>query len=88
MAVVLAEQVDTSYRRVEEVRATAPLPVLSTIPRIATEHDRTRRVRQQRLAGAAVAVGLVLVASTSFIVARDNQTLVSLLIPEPTSPRR
>jgi uncharacterized protein involved in exopolysaccharide biosynthesis len=88
VAVVLAEQVDTSYRRVEEVRATAPLPVLSTIPRIATEHDRTRRVRQQRLAGAAVAVGLVLVASTSFIVARDNQTLVSLLIPEPTSPRR
>ena len=88
VAVVLAEQVDTSYRRVEEVRATAPLPVLSTIPRIATEHDRTRRLRQQRLAGAAVALGLVLVASTSFIVARDNQTLVSLLIPEPTSPRR
>jgi hypothetical protein len=35
-----------------------------------------------------VAVGLVLVASTSFIVARDNQTLVSLLISEPTSSRR
>jgi len=88
VAVVLAEQVDTSYRRVEEVRATAPMPVLSTIPRIATEQDRTRRVRQQRLAGAAVALGLVLVASTSFVVARDNQTLVSLLISEPAGSRR
>lgn len=88
VAVVLAEQVDTSYRRVEEVRATAPMPVLSTIPRIATEQDRTRRLRQQRLAGAAVALGLVLVASTTFLVARDNQTLVSLLIAEPTSSRR
>jgi hypothetical protein len=88
VAVVLAEQVDTSYRRVEEVRATAPMPVLSTIPRIATEQDRTRRVRQQRLAGAAVALGLVLVASTSFVVARDNQALVSLLISEPAGSRR
>lgn len=88
VAVVLAEQVDTSYRRVEEVRATAPMPVLSTIPRIATEQDRTRRLRQQRLAGAAVALGLVLVASTTFVVARDNQTLVSLLIAEPAGSRR
>jgi polysaccharide chain length determinant protein (PEP-CTERM system associated) len=88
VAVVLAEQVDTSFRRVEEVRAEAPMPVLSTIPRIATEQDRSRRVRQQRLASAAVAVGLVLVASTSFVVARDNQTLVSLLISEPASSRR
>ena len=88
VAVVLAEQVDTSFRRVEEVRAEAPMPVLSTIPRIATEQDRSRRVRQQRLASAAVAVGLVLVASTSFVVARDNQTLVSLLIAEPASSRR
>lgn len=88
VAVVLAEQVDTSFRRLEEVRAEAPMPVLSTIPRIATEQDRARRVRQQRLASAAVAAGLVLVASTSFVVARDNQTLVSLLVSEPASSRR
>jgi uncharacterized membrane protein YgdD (TMEM256/DUF423 family) len=84
VAVVLAEQVDTSFRRVDEVRATAPIPVLSAIPRITTEQDRTRQHRQRRWATAAVAVGLCLVAGTSFLVAHDNQSLVSMLTP--TSP--
>lgn len=84
VAVVLAEQVDTSFRRVDEVRATAPIPVLSAIPRITTERDRTRQHRQRRWATAAVAVGLCLVAGTSFLVAHDNQSLVSMLTP--TSP--
>jgi polysaccharide chain length determinant protein (PEP-CTERM system associated) len=84
VAVVLAEQVDTSFRRVDEVRATAPIPVLSAIPRITTEQDRTRQHRQRRWATAAVAVGLCLVAGTSFLVAHNNQSLVSMLTP--TSP--
>ena len=83
VAVVLAEQVDTSFRRVDEVRATAPMPVLSAIPRITTEHDRSRRLRQRRWATAAVAVGLLAVAGTSFVLAHDNQSLVALLTPAP-----
>ena len=83
VAVVLAEQVDTSFRRVDEVRATAPMPVLSAIPRITTEQDRTRHLRQRRWATAAVAVGLFLIAGTSFLLAHDNQSLVSLLTPAP-----
>jgi polysaccharide chain length determinant protein (PEP-CTERM system associated) len=83
VAVVLAEQVDTSFRRVDEVRATAPIPVLSAIPRITTEGDRTRHARQRRWATAAIAVGLFVVAGTSFMVAHNNQSLVTLLTPAP-----
>jgi polysaccharide chain length determinant protein (PEP-CTERM system associated) len=83
VAVVLAEQVDTSFRRVDEVRATAPMPVLSAIPRITTEQDRTRQTRQRRWATAAVAVGLFVVAGTSFMLAHNNQSLVALLTPAP-----
>ena len=82
-AVVLAEQVDTSFRRVDEIRSTLPLPVLSAIPRITTEQDRVRTLRQRRWATAAVGFGLVVVAGTSFVVAHDNQGLVALLTPPP-----
>jgi polysaccharide chain length determinant protein (PEP-CTERM system associated) len=86
VAVLLAEQVDTSFRRVDEVRATAPMPVLSAIPRITTEQDRYRQLRQRRWATAAVAVGLFVVAGTSFLVAHNNQTMVALLMPaQPTA---
>jgi protein tyrosine kinase modulator len=83
VAVMLAEQVDTSFRRVDEVRSTVPMPVLSAIPRITTEHDRTRRLRQRRWATAALAVGLFVVAGTSFLLAHNNQSLVALLSPAP-----
>ena len=85
VAVVLAEQVDTSYRRAEEVRATAGVPVLSTIPRIVTEDDRLHAARQRRMALAAVAVGLLVVVGTSFMVAHNNQSLVTLLTPDATA---
>jgi polysaccharide chain length determinant protein (PEP-CTERM system associated) len=86
VAVLLAEQVDTSFRRVDEIRATAPMPVLSAIPRIRTEQDRYRQLRQRRWATAAVAVGLFIIAGTSFIVAHNNQSMVALLMPaQPTA---
>ena len=79
---LVAEQIDTSYRRPEEVRAAAGVPVLSTIPRIVTETDRRQTMRLRRMTMAAVAVGLVLVVGTSFVVAHNNQSLVTLLTPE------
>jgi protein tyrosine kinase modulator len=88
VAVVLAEQVDTSYRRAEEVRATAGVPVLSTIPRIVTEADRLQALRQRRMAFAAVAVGLFVVVCTSFAVAHNNQSLVTLMTPDATAVKR
>jgi polysaccharide chain length determinant protein (PEP-CTERM system associated) len=87
VAVILAEQVDTSYRRAEEVRATAGVPVLSTIPRIVTEADRLGALRHRRLAVVAVTAGLMLVVGTSFVVAHNNQSLVSVLSPDPAARR-
>ncbi|MGH7277926.1 MAG: GNVR domain-containing protein, partial [Candidatus Rokuibacteriota bacterium] len=87
LAVVLAENVDTSYRRADEVRATVPVPVLSTIPKITTERDRLRGLRQRRLATAAVGAGLLLVIGSSFAVAHNNQSLVSML-SQPAGAKR
>jgi polysaccharide chain length determinant protein (PEP-CTERM system associated) len=87
VAVILAEQVDTSYRRADEMRATAGVPILSTIPRIVTEADRLGALRQRRLAVVGVALGLMLVVGTSFVVAHNNQSLVSVLTPDATAKR-
>src|SRR5437867_3393179 len=81
VAVVLAEQVDTSYRTVDEVRASVPVPVLSTIPKITTERDHRRTTRQRRWTAAAVAVGLFVVVGSSFVLAHNNDALVALLTP-------
>jgi polysaccharide chain length determinant protein (PEP-CTERM system associated) len=78
-AIVIAEQVDTSFRRIDEVRSTLPLAVLSAIPRITTERDRLRSLRHRRLATAAAAFGLFIVAGASFVIARDNHGLVAVL---------
>jgi polysaccharide chain length determinant protein (PEP-CTERM system associated) len=88
VAVVLSEQIDTSYRRVEEVRATTSVPVLSTIPRIVTESDRIHAMRFRRLTALAVAGGLLLVVGGSFVVAHNNQSLVSMLSPATAAVKR
>jgi polysaccharide chain length determinant protein (PEP-CTERM system associated) len=87
VAVVLAEQIDTSYRRADEVRTNAGVPLLSTIPRIVTETDRLSTRRHRRLAAVAVAGGLLLVVGTTFVVAHDNQSLVSALTADPAAKR-
>jgi hypothetical protein len=87
LAVLLAENLDTSYRRLDEVRMALPVPVLSVIPSIITERDRQRRTRRRRLAAAAVAVGLLAVIGSSFTVAHDNHAIVSRLIGEPGGQR-
>lgn len=87
LAVVLAEQVDTSFRRVDDVRTALPVPVLSSIPRITTERDRMRGLRQRRLATVAIAVGLLVVVGSSFAVAHNNQSLVTMLTASETVKR-
>lgn len=88
LAVVLAEQVDTSYRRVEEIRAGLPVPILSAIPTIVTDRDRARRARQRALTTAAVAVGLLAVVGSTFAVAHHNDALVAMLTPPDAQVRR
>jgi uncharacterized protein involved in exopolysaccharide biosynthesis len=84
VAVVLAEHTDTSYRSAEEVRTLEfGVPVLSTIPKIVTERDRRRHLRQRRLGTAAVAVGLLAVVGSSFAFAHNNHGFVVALASEP-----
>jgi hypothetical protein len=85
IAVVIAEHTDTSYRSAEEVRTFEGVPVLSTIPKIVTDRDRRRRLRQRRLGTAAVAVGLLAVIGSSFAFAHNNHALVASLSSEPVS---
>jgi protein tyrosine kinase modulator len=87
-AVVLAENVDTSFRRVDEVRSRVGVPVLSTIPRITTESDLRRLQRQRRMATVALAFGLVAVVGSSWVLAHDNADLVSLLSPRVDAGER
>jgi hypothetical protein len=87
VAVVLAEHMDTSYRSADEVRGLEPVPVLTTIPRIVTERDHRRRLRQRRLGTAALAVGVLAVVVSSFAFAHNNHAIVALLATEPASPR-
>jgi len=82
--VMLVEHLDTSYRSVEEVRAFEAVPILSTIPKIVTERDRTRRRRLHRLSTAAVAVGLLAVVTSSFAFAHNNHGFVAMLSFEPS----
>ncbi len=85
IAVVIAEHTDTSYRSAEEVRAIEMVPVLSTIPKIVTERDRRRRLRQRRLGTAAVAVGLLAVIGSSFAFAHNNHGFVASVSSDPVT---
>jgi polysaccharide chain length determinant protein (PEP-CTERM system associated) len=85
IAVVIAEHTDTSYRSAEEVRMIEMVPVLSTIPKIVTERDRRRRLRQRRLGTAAVAVGLLAVIGSSFAFAHNNHGFVASVSSDPVT---
>jgi len=78
-AAMLAENIDTSFHSVDELRAFSGVPVLVSIPRIVTEADRRRRRHRMRLAGSAAFVGLVLIAGSAYLIARGNEHLVSVL---------
>lgn len=75
--VVLAEQFDTSFHNVDEVREFTGVPVLATIPQIGAA---PRRGWARATLGTASAVAaVVLVATLSAYLAHGNDTLVRLL---------
>ena len=78
MAVLFIEQVDTSFHSVDDIRQFTRLPVLAAIPRIERPLGR-RRVRMAVVAASMLA-GLVIAATVSAHVARDNEPLVRLLV--------
>ncbi len=78
-AVVLAEQLDTSFHTVDDLRAFTPVPVLVSIPRIVTQADTLRIRWRARIALASTLLGLALLFGASYFVARGNEDLVALL---------
>ncbi len=78
-AVLLAEQLDTSFHTLDDLRAFSKAPVLVSIPRIVTPNDSRRRSWRMRLATAAVCIGLVMIAGIGYLAARGNEGLTLLL---------
>ena len=71
-AVFIADQLDSSFHSLEELRAFSKLPVLVTIPQIGTVGTNRRRLW---LRAAPIAIGLVLVVLVSYHLASGNDQL-------------
>jgi len=76
--VMLAEQLDTSFHGVDDLRSFSKLPVLVTIPEITTRADRTRRRWRLRLAAGAGVIGLLLIVGIAYFGAHHD-VLITLL---------
>jgi polysaccharide chain length determinant protein (PEP-CTERM system associated) len=78
-AVVLAEQLDTSFYSVDDLRAFTTVPVLVSIPRIVTAVDTRLRQRRFLLGALSALLGLALVVGAVFLLARGSEQLVWML---------
>ncbi|MBI4638183.1 MAG: hypothetical protein HY727_17745 [Candidatus Rokubacteria bacterium] len=78
-AIVLAEHRDTSFHTLDDLRSFTRVPVLASIPRIATAGDTAQRWRQGWLATASIALGVALVVLASYHVAHGNEQLARIL---------
>jgi uncharacterized protein involved in exopolysaccharide biosynthesis len=79
--VVLAEQLDSSFHTLDDLRAVTTVPVLVSIPRIVTDRDVRRRRWRVQLATAAAVCGLVLIVGASYFVALGNEQLLRMVSP-------
>jgi protein tyrosine kinase modulator len=79
-AILLAEQLDTSFHSVDDLRAVTTVPVLASIPRIMTDADRATRRRRFQLAAASAVLGLSGIVTAAYVVAHGNEWLVGLLL--------
>lgn len=76
-AVAAAEQLDTSFHTVDDIREFTSIPVLATIPQIGRNPRRGYLGMALRTASAVAAI--VLIGSLSAYYANGNETLVRLL---------
>jgi polysaccharide biosynthesis transport protein len=79
--VVLAEQRDTSFHTIDDLRAFTPVPVLVSISRIVTAKDVRRRRWRAQLTTAAAVLAVLLIVGASYFVAHENEQLLRLLTP-------
>jgi hypothetical protein len=76
-AVAAAEQLDTSFHTVDDIREFTAIPVLATIPLIGRNPRRGYLGMALRTVSAVAAI--VLIGSLSAYFAHGNETLVRLL---------
>jgi polysaccharide chain length determinant protein (PEP-CTERM system associated) len=79
VAVMVAEQVDTSYHSLDELRTRVGMPVAGAIPQIVTAADERRRRRRTHMLAACSVVALAVVVGLSWLIASGNYDLVALL---------
>ena len=78
-AVFIAEQFDTSFHSLDELRLYTRVPVLANIPRIVTTGDIWRRRVRLGTVALSLVVALCLVAGTSHFLAQGNEHVVWML---------
>ena len=77
--VLVAEQLDTSFHSLDELRSFTNLPVLANIPRIMTSADIRHRRRRLELTAAATVCVIALLIGASYFVVNGNEQLLRLL---------
>jgi uncharacterized protein involved in exopolysaccharide biosynthesis len=78
-AVVLAEQADSSFHTVDDLRAFTRVPVLVSIPRIVAASDAWWRQWSFYLTTVSVMLSLAVVVGASYYFASGNDRLVTML---------
>ena len=79
-AVVLGEQLDTSFHTVDDLRAFTRVPVLVSIPPIVTETDVSQRRWRLKLVAVSATLGLALIIGVSYFVAKGNEQLAWMFV--------
>jgi polysaccharide chain length determinant protein (PEP-CTERM system associated) len=77
-AVIVAEQFDTTFHSLDELRSFTAVPVLATIPLISL--GRGRQVGRAALVSASILIVVGVTATVAAYLARGNEELVRLLV--------
>lgn len=83
--VLAAEQLDTTFHTCADLRLHSRVPVLVSIPRVATAQDRDERRRRVAITAAAAAVSLAVIVGASYLAAGAEHAPLANLILKPGS---
>jgi hypothetical protein len=78
--VVMVERLDTTFHDADDLRAFADVPMLITIRQVATTTAARRRRFQYALVAASVVVGLTVIVTGTYYVAKGNEQLVRMMV--------
>src|SRR5262249_45288039 len=76
-AIFLAEQLDTSFHTIEELRGFTAVPVLVGIPRVVTGGDRRRRHRWTMVGALLILLGVGLFGAAAYVVGAGHAPVIS-----------